>query len=121
MMRTLTLLFLFVSVAAISQNYCSVVANQEDKKPLEGASVYLLAADSAVISYQYTTAEGKFCLPASKNGRRAVYLSVSYIGFTPIQMPVESFQEDMTLWISPAVTKPREVAVNSRRIRMAIR
>lgn len=97
-----------------AQSYQGVVTNRSDKKPLEDASVSLLAADSAIISYSYTDARGHFDVKSSSPGR---FLLFSCIGYKQLMLPVAQFKEGMNISMEETTVQIREVKVTSRRIR----
>jgi GLPGLI family protein len=78
-------------------------------------SVSLMSADSTVISYAYTAADGSFCLSV-KNESRASFLMVSFIGYERQIMEVSHFTKGMTIGMNQAEVALREVKVNARRL-----
>lgn len=100
--------------ALLAQSYQGVVTNRSDKKPLEDASVSLLAADSAIISYSYTDVRGHFDVKSSSSG---CFLLFSCIGYKQLMLPVARFKEGMNISMEETTVQIREVKVTSQRIR----
>jgi hypothetical protein len=98
-----------------SQEYCGKVYDSNKRSPLDAAFVSLLSADSAVISYAYTTADGSFCLSA-KPGSPASFLMISFIGYERKIINASRFTEGMTIMLNQTEVALREVKVNARRL-----
>ncbi|HSK12420.1 MAG TPA: carboxypeptidase regulatory-like domain-containing protein, partial [Phnomibacter sp.] len=86
MQRSLTLLFLFLSVAAFAQSRSGTssvkgsVYDGQDSTPLAGATIVLLLPDdSTAAAYATTDTTGKFELKNLKNGR--YLLGISFMGY----------------------------------------
>jgi hypothetical protein len=107
--------FICLPALLYSQEYCGKVYDNNKRSPLDAASVSLLSADSAVISYAYTAADGSFCLSA-KPGSRVSFLMISFIGYERKIIGASHFTEEMAIMLNQAEVALREVKVNARRL-----
>lgn len=108
--------FCLCSLSLHSQTYSGwVVRDGAKQEPLETASVMLLAADSAIVSYAYTDKDGYFELRSVPKGR---FIAFSHIGFARRMLPLSAFSDGMTVALEETGFKLREVKVASGRIRV---
>lgn len=111
----ITLLTIFsLQVELCAQSYQGIVTNISNKKPLEDVSVSLLSADSIIISYSYTDAQGHFDIKSNSPG---YFLLFSYIGYKQLLLPVTQFKGEMNIQLEETTVQIREVKITSQRIR----
>ncbi|MDO5421841.1 MAG: carboxypeptidase-like regulatory domain-containing protein [Bacteroides sp.] len=104
----------FLHTELFAQSYQGVVTNINNKKPLTDVSVSLLSADSTIISYSYTDAQGHFDIKPNSPGH---FLSFSCIGYKRLMFPVTQFKDGMNIQMEETTVQIREVKITSQRIR----
>ena len=116
----LSVLFIMISISSFSQSksfkISATLLSNEDKSPLEAATVYLQRVkDSALITYTISDQNGNFVLE-SKTSDKVLNLYVSYIGYNTLQKKIELNQEKIelgNLLLTPSTNILDEVVVKS--------
>ena len=110
----LTLCLFFCTVRALAQEPLSGTVLDDAGKPLAGANVVAYAANSKVLSYAITGADGVFRLNKTDGLAR---ISVSFIGFKTADIKAESFRDGQSVKMQPGGFQLKEVAVTAERIK----
>lgn len=113
MAKRLFLLCFFYTLAAQAQVHLSgIVRDAATQKPLPFASI---AGDFGV--FTIADVDGKFALHAAP----ATSLTVSYVGFRPVQTPIVPGKKFYTIWLSPETVLDEVSIGNDRRALNLIR
>lgn len=106
------LLLLGGNEALFAQHYTGMVLDKETGRPIDAASVYLLSADSLIVSYTYTDSQGRFNLPDAD----ASLLSFSSLGYKTFLVAKSEFTNDQSILLQPTDIQLREVEVTTNRL-----
>lgn len=104
------LLALSVTLSAYARNISGKVTD-EQRQPLDYASVVLLDADSAFVSSALTDDNGLFSISADDRGR---YVTVSFVGYIPRTLEIAGDSLG-TIMLRPDATMLGEVVVKASR------
>lgn len=116
-MRALILIFLCTCVMTVgrAQSTPSLRGTVHDAagQPLPGANVVLYAATGKLLAYTHVDGDGHFSLSRLPS---ADTLTVSFIGYVSVSVPVEGFSDGQDIILSEKAFRLREVVARPRRI-----
>lgn len=117
MARLLVYLFclLVAPVAAAQVNVSGTVVDEEDGKPLTGASVIVKGSDGKIKKFTTSKADGSFVMAVPSAD--ACRLEVSMMSFVKKSFAIDSVSFPLTVALQPGNTLLKEVTVKADRIR----
>lgn len=114
-------LFLFVILWSLvlgcfGQKYTGTVVNKVGSKPVDAVSLCLLSADSLVVGFCVTDADGRFVVEAQEDGQPPMYLSLQSLGFRRKVLKLSPDTYCYTVALEEEVYRMKDVKVSAQRI-----
>lgn len=117
MKKHLFFLFLIFAVSGSAQTFRGKVVSKTTGKPIDAASVCLLAKDSMIINYGISEADGIFVIENKNIEKKAAFITFQCLGYRRLMMPVSRLKQNILIKMEEKDFKLREVKVTSRRIK----
>ena len=115
-MRTLVLILLLSvwgMARGMAQSSFRGTVHDASGRPLTGANVVLYSADGKILAYTSVDKEGCFSLKRLSDAER---LTVSFISYQTVSVPVEEFKDGQDVVLAESAFQLREVVAKPERI-----